>query len=363
MKGRFVSVFIALGMILIIVLAGWYVRSKSVSENKDWVGLPRPKIIKTDIPQQKDFSRACPFFGKVKSRNRIEIIAMETGRIIFVNTKDETLVKKGTHLFTLGGPQIDGRLVRLKAKVATLQQRVNLAERGVVIKQKAVTQKFVKQGELLDAEDALARVRAEREAAEQKLHFIQVNIDIRAPFDSVFTHRKVSAGQAVTTGDSLAELVSLKHLRVRATLFPPKDTQLIGKKAYINLPQGGSIYGTVVKQFPQRTVDGAIIVWIEGADLDRRLGPGETISGDIVLLLHKRALAVPQSAIVRDEKEQTYIFLKIHEAYQKQLVQTGMVSDNWIEILSGLKKEDKVVIRGAYELFYRNFNKMYKVAD
>ena len=63
--------------------------------------------------------------------------------------------------------------------------------------------------------------------------------------------------------------------------------------------------------------------------------------------------------------ENSFVFLKNSSAsgYHRQAVKTGIVSHGMAEILQGLKKNDRIVVQGAYELFYNDFNKIYKVVD
>ncbi len=138
-----------------------------------------------------------------------------------------------------------------------------------------------------------------------------------------------------------------------------------GKKIHENLIHAGFVWGTITNVLPERTAMGADIVWIKGNDFDSVFKPGETISGNIVFSMHKKALAVPESAIVRDNNENSFVFLKNANTsgYHRQGVKTGMISHGMAEILQGLKKDDRIVVQGAYQLFYNDFNKIYKVVD
>ena len=72
---------------------------------------------------------------------------------------------------------------------------------------------------------------------------------------------------------------------------------------------------------------------------------------------------MPRGALVYDAQETPYVFVQRGRDMVQQRVRTGLTSKGWIEILTGLSDTDQVVTQGAYELFYRNFNQVYKVAD
>ncbi len=363
MKRTITIVFI---IVAVLVMVGLSLFRKELNNIKapDTVFPPNQDIIRIAVPKLKTFSKALRWFGKVKSGYKTRIIALEAGRIISVAVKDGAAVTKGDILFTIGGPLIDSRMELLYSQSATLKKRIKLAERMVRVKREAVVKQFAKYEELASAEDALARLKAEREAVRRETQRIQKATRLHAAISGVFTNRKVSVGQEVQKGDDLAEVISQDRLYIAATLFlKGEEASLKTKTALINLPSGKQIQGSITTVLPQRTHDGAVIVWIKGPEIAAALHPGQTVTGKIILSMHKKALALPQKAIVRDDQERAYVFEEDSSGYRKQPVKTGIVADGWVEIVSGLKAGDKVVVQGAYELFYRDFNKIYKVAD
>ena len=326
--------------------------------------LSHPESIKTAAPERKVFTETCRWFGQVNSRKRTRIIALEAGRVVAIAAKIGAPITKGDLLLQLGGPLLESRLEVLENQSASLAKRLKLAGQKVKIKRLAVAQQFAKHEELTSAKDDLVHLKAAREAIEQEIQRFQDAIRIRATASGVFTNCRVSVGQEVLKGDNLAEIISLDHIYIAATLFPQgKDTELEKKTALIDLPTGNQIQGTITTILPQRTAVGATAVWIEGSELNSALRPGQTVAGSIILSEHKKALAIPQTAVVRDAEEQACVFLKTASGYRRKPVKTGLVTNGWIEIMSGVEGRDKVVIQGGYELLYQDFNKTYKVAD
>ncbi len=320
-------------------------------------------LIKTAVPQHKDFPVTTPCIGRVESRQSLTIVALEAGTIISVDAEDETIVEKDSPLFALGGSRVEGRLVPLRGKVASLRQQVDLSKETVARKQQAVDQRLSSVDELDAAKAALTRLQMELETATQELQSLQGVTHIRAPVKGIFTGRRISIAQEVEKGDVLAEMIVPEQVRVVATLFPPGDISLQGRPVMIHTASGEGLSGLVSKILPQHTSAGATIVWIESDDINQQLKPGEIASGDVLLATHTDSLALPQNAVVYDEQETPWVFLKDGQGYRQQRVQTRLSSNGWIEIVSGVTDKDEVVIQGAYELFYRDFNKVYKVAD
>ncbi|NOY53381.1 MAG: efflux RND transporter periplasmic adaptor subunit [Deltaproteobacteria bacterium] len=322
-----------------------------------------PGRIRTVTPGRRSFTVRIPWFGKVESKTAVSIIAPERGRIVSVDAPDESTVMKGTVLFTLGGPRIRARSATLRARIASLRRQAALAGEIVTLKREAVAGKMARREELLSAEESLARIRSRLKAAEEERAALRRMIRIRAPREGVMTRRRVNPGQEVGKGAVLAELVPAGSLRIAATLFPPGNVALTGLSAVAEPASGGSVSVTVTKVLPQRTKEGASTVWLEGPDVDGHFAPGESVSGHLILARHEKALAIPRPAVVYDDRERPFVFVKRPDGYHRQPVKTGETEGGWVEIKEGVGEKDRVVVEGAYELFYRDFNRIYKVED
>ena len=359
MKEKLAGLSIILAVITVIALGVRHIHEVSNRE----ASFPTPKLIKTQRPHRQDFIDTCRWFGEVKSSYREEVYALQAGRIVSIEARDGTSVKRGDLLFTIGGPLIDSRLKALRKRLSISQRQVVLARHVVKIKQKAISQKMARYEELASAEDLLARLKTEQGSLRHEIHCLEETTHIHATIDGVFTRRRVCVGQDVQKGDRLGEVISPDQIYIVATLFPKKGTRLEGKRVDIDIDSTRSIPGRVVSVLPERTAEGAVVVWIRGPKLEPLLRPGQTVKGTILLSVHRGALAVPADAIIRDRREQTYVYVKRSSGYHKRPVKTGMFSNGWVEVLSGIREKDEVVTQGAYELFYRDFNKIYKVAD
>jgi len=322
-----------------------------------------PDRIRTMRPEGRDFSVSIPYFGTVESGKAVSLPALVAGRIVSIHVPDESAVRKGALLFTLGGPKIRARAETLKKRIASLRRRAALADEAVRLKEKAVAEKMARKGELLAAKDARSRIRSDLAAAEAEETALRQQARLRAPIDGVFTNRRVNTGQRVERGAILGRVVPPGALRISATLFPPEGLPLRGLTAIVRTGEGKKITAEVTKVAPVRTREGAVRVRIEGAAVDRSFAPGEGVSGDLLLAVHRNSLSLPRAALVRDEKNQTFVFVKKKDGYHRRAVETGAVDKGRVEIIKGIGENDLVVVRGAYELFYRDFNRTYKVAD
>ena len=355
--------------ILVFMIFGTFIfMANGCSQNNENSGgnkkLAKESLIKTEKPQRKNFQNVCHWFGKVGSKNKTQIISLESGVILSINAKDGVTIVKGQPVFDIGGPLINSRQTVLSNKLISLQKRIAFAEKMVSLKKDAISQKFANFSELASAEDSLAQLKTEFDAATQEKLQLENAIQMRATIGGTFAGRKVCIGQEVQKGDTLAEIISKDQLYIIATIFPKdNDINLQNKNVVINLPNNKSIKGIVINVMPRKNAEGANVIWIESDELIKNLQPGQTIAGTLILSEHRNTLAVPENAIMRDEEEKAFVFIKTPDGYKKRLVKTGIEKAGWIEIKTGIEKDDKIVIKGAYELFYQDFNKIYKVVD
>jgi len=325
--------------------------------------MPIPSMIRTAPPKKMDFSESIHWFGLAKSRSEVPLYAMTAGRIISQKAMDGTPVRRGDVLFQIGGPRTLSKLKAMKEQISLTKKRIALAKKDVRVKDEALQHKMIRGGELRAAKDSLLRLKSELAGLQQAMTALRGGLIVRAPVDGVFTGRLVNKGQYVEKGGRLADIISPKNLRVIANIFPPANVELKGLKAVINGPKGKTIIGIVRKIMPGLTVEGATVLWIEGTDIETFLRPNEPVSGEIELTARSNVLSIPENAIVRDDRERPFIFIKKDGKYIKKAIISGFASGDRIEVISGVKAGDEVVESGAYELFYRDFSRVFKVAD
>ncbi|VAX29789.1 hypothetical protein MNBD_NITROSPIRAE02-826, partial [hydrothermal vent metagenome] len=200
-----------ISIIAVALVAGYFLIERGNRETLAGKG-PQPALIETARPLLRDFSLSAEWIGRVESRYLVKVVTLEEGRITSVDTADETVVKKGALLFTMGGPGINSRLAYLRERVASLRQRLSIAESRVKRKREAVKQRFSSRDELETAQDALARIQTDLSRTRHDLQLLEDLIRIRAPIHGVFTRRTVTVGQDVEKGMILGYITDPAHL-------------------------------------------------------------------------------------------------------------------------------------------------------
>lgn len=357
----------ALALLLIAVLgiafAHWRSAAGQFSHNQS-AGKEPPSLqfVTLAKPMKRDFSLRVPWIGEVRGQSSIKLTTTASGLVKTISAKDEAPIEAGSIVMRLGGVQIESKTAELKTAIDSFESQLPLAVQRVERLKQSLKEQLSTRDELAAAEEEQMKLEAQLRDARLALDAFKKQVEIKAPVSGVFTSRTVSAGQAVTAGDVVAEIVDPNHLRITASVFPPDGAKLEGKRANIRL-SGREISGTVARVLPEVSETGATVVWIEGADLDSHLRSGETVSGDLIVETHPSALAVPESAVVYGPNEQPYVFVGGNGAYERSQIEVGMTEDGFVEVLSGLAQDQPVVSKGAYEIFYQNFSQEFKVED
>jgi RND family efflux transporter MFP subunit len=322
-----------------------------------------PPLITMAQPVNRTFTLCLPWLGTVESKAAVELTALVAGRVEAIEVKDQARVEKGSLVATLGGLEIDGERAKLKAEVDSLRSELELARQTVERLKENLKTQLATKDQVAAAEEGKVKLASQLRQARLNLQIFEKKVRISAPVAGTFTKRLVSVGQEVNPGQVIGEIIDTDQVRIVASVFPSQGIDLQGKDATIRLEENQTLTGLVRSVLPQTSSTGAVIIWIEGPEIDKQLRPGQTVEGDLAVEVRPDVLAVPVSAIVYDQEEHSYLFVRKNETHEIRPVRLGLTQNGWVEVLSGLEQDQLVVTQGAYELFYRQFNRQFKVQD
>ncbi len=275
-----------------------------------------------------------------------------------------------------GGPpaqvaELDGDLQQARVELSTLD-RDHKALVALVAKQAAT------QDELALNEADLAKARAKLEALKQRkqalaetasvsgesaqLTISQERDTIRSledklksatvisPVDGTLYSLPVRTGDYVQTGQVLAEMADLRHVRVRAFVDEPDLGWLeTGQSVEVSWDaRPGQVWTGVTTQIPKQVVPretrsvGEVLCSVNNNS--RELLPNVNVEVRIMVRERKDAVVVPRAAVSYDKKGQRYVYLFSGGKIYRRNITVGIASATNYEVLSGLKLGEKVVL-------------------
>ncbi len=109
---------------------------------------------------------------------------------------------------------------------------------------------------------------------------------------------------------------------------------------------GEKFTGTISRISP--TVDpqsGTFRARVEVPDATRHLKPGMFARVNIAYERRENALQLPRTAIIDSDGEQS-VYIVVGAKAEQRRITTGLANNGWIEVLQGLKGDERVVVVG-----------------
>lgn len=167
------------------------------------------------------------------------------------------------------------------------------------------------------------------------------------------TQLNVREGDYVMEGGAVVNLADLSRLWAEAQVYTSQLADISSNNtATVQLPDfdGKEINGQIEFVNPEINPDTRInLIRVSIPNPDNQLKPGMP-AYVIIKGPQRHSLALPIDAVIRDGKGATVWIQTAKNTFKTAMVQTGLESNDRIEITSGLKAGDIVVVSGAYLL-------------
>lgn len=178
--------------------------------------------------------------------------------------------------------------------------------------------------------------------------------ELRSPIDGSIADRAVFPGDIAPAGTPLLIVMNTSKVVVRLHVPQPQAVQLkVGDAATLHVPglrTGVPAKVTVISPAldPNSTT---VEIWVEADNRKAELQPGTSVEVSLVARTVPKALVVPDSAILNGANGQTHVMVvRPDSRAYSQTVTTGVQQGPLIQILTGLKPGEEVIVGGAYGL-------------
>jgi multidrug efflux system membrane fusion protein len=200
------------------------------------------------------------------------------------------------------------------------------------------------------AKSDVAQTKAALNQAKLNLH----DAYVRAPFSGILQTRTVQTGAYVETGTVLATLVRRDPLLLRFKV-PERDAARLrtGMKADFRVRNSEAQFASKIVHVAESADDSTRLVAVTAEVEDTRdeaLRPGTFAEIVVPVSSDRTAPVIPQTAI-RASDRGFIAYVVENDAAAERILQLGMrTADGQVEVLSGLKSGERLVIRGAEAL-------------
>lgn len=343
---RFVPLFVAAG-VLLLAFFGYRFFFASEPDAKAAGGPPGggmpPTMVETTRVQLRDRPNQFETIGSLRADESISVRPEIAGRIEKIHFSEGQNVAEGGLLFTL-----DDALTRadLNEANANLQNTNRAYQRA----RELAGKQLIARADLDTTQAELAVNQARAASARTRLEKTQ----IRAPFGGVTGLREVSVGDYVEAGQKLVDLVRLD----------PIELDLRAPEVVLSSLAVGQNVDFGVASFPDQVFSATVMAIAPTVDAggrsvslrarldnpEQKLRPGMSARVRIDLTNHGRALMIPEQAIW-PSGEQKMVYLVVDGTAKLVPVTLGARQPGLVEVISGLKAGDEIVVAGQLKLF------------
>ena len=175
-------------------------------------------------------------------------------------------------------------------------------------------------------------------------------VEIRAPQSGVVTRIEVHEGSTIKPTDNLFSFVNLSRVWIDVPLYPDQLAWIkAGDEAIVKLPQSNAPEIKARLQLIPPLIDSATrTVQARLSVNNARLPVGAYVDVIIRANSHK-ALAIPRSAVMRTGKGDL-VMLASGGYFTPAKVETGIETNDCIEITAGLRAGDQIAVNGQFLL-------------
>jgi cobalt-zinc-cadmium efflux system membrane fusion protein len=282
-----------------------------------------------------------------------------TARVVTVMAAPAQPVAKGQDMALLQSPELG----KARAELITAQARLDLAKKTLERKRTLSVEKIVPERDVQEAEANVATSDAEVRAARATLRALGAGDEssdssqfvLRSPISGTVIERSAWQGQMADPARPLFRVAGMSHLWLTLHAFERDAVRIrMGGTARITfaaLP-GRSFKGKVTLVGKQVDVDSrTVAVRIEVENAQLALRPGMSATAFVALGKGtERIIAVPTVSLQRLDEDWIVFIPAGSGSYEIRVVGRGRDLGGEVEIVSGLKPGEKVVVEGAFLL-------------
>lgn len=291
------------------------------------------KIVEIEKASFQNIQQTARFIGTIKSEQATQLMVKSKGILErFVNSGQR--VKKGELIAKIDNKDVEQnyKLSEEMEQIAKLQyQRFDsLYKKGVVAKN------------AMEEKESLW-IEQQKKMSDAKISLDDINV--YAPFDGIVGVFKIREGSQVQAGDTLVSIYDPSTIIVEFDV-PISIVQFVhdGTPVFINQRQYALTYIQRMLDEDTHMSPAYVSIQCENCII------GSTVDVDLVVNEKKSVIVIPYEAVfLRDGK--TFVYVMKEGQAVLTPVELGIKEKEKVEVTSGLKKEDAVILRGQARLY------------
>ena len=351
---------IGLGLFLLMIGIIAYKIYANISTGKERAARAlagRTVTVEAAAVGRRDLSPVFTFSANLEAVWSTEVSTKADGRIDKLFVEEGDRVTAGMVLARLDMNELAAQVMQAEGQVlqaqATLEQNeLNFQRMNALYKQNAVsahtldsarTQRDLAMGGLQAARGNFLLLKARLD-----------NANILSPLSGVVIRRHVQAGAFSKAGIAIFTVADTSTLLAKAVVGEAQITELaLGKSVNVKVDalKGQEFKGTITRLSPAASVPTrTFTAEVSIPNPDGQIKVGMFANAAVVGQQRQNVLAVPESALVMREDQKTVFVATEENRVVQKVLKLGDAAGGWVEVLSGLKEGERIVVAGQHKL-------------
>lgn len=285
--------------------------------------------------------------GSIRAVHETTVGSKLLARVVEIELKAGQQVQKGDVLVRLDDTDLRARLQQAEAAVMAAEANLQQAERDDQRYAKLLESKTVSRQEREKAATLLKSVQAELRRAKEMVNESTVTLDwatVRAPMDGKVIDKKVNTGDLVSPGQGLVTLFDPKKMQLVASVRESLTRRLeVGQLVKVNIQElNMTCHGTISEIVPEaQAASRSFQIKVTGP-----CPPGvySGMFGRVFIPLDDEDVLVIPSRAVKTVGQLDLVEVFEDGHARRRAIRVGRTIDDDLEVLSGLKEGEKVVV-------------------
>lgn len=342
MKNNYKKYLIAgIVVIILILLAIPKLKSTEVKTKSPDRGAADPLTVKAHITKFDVLDNKVLTTGTILANEEVELKSEASGKITKIYFQEGSSVNDGDLLVKINDAD-------LRAQLQSAKSRLEL-QKDTEYRQKQLLEK-----EAISQED-YDMTANQLEVNQAEVELIKAQIDkteIRAPFSGIIGLKNVSEGSFVDNTTIIASLQNINPIKIDFSI-PERYFTMVNVNDNINFTITGSSKNYVGKVYAIEPkidpVTRTLKLRAMCPNTGREILPGTFANVELVLKKIENAILIPSEALIPDIKGQKVFVFRNGKAQPVQ-VETGIRTDQDVQLTSGISEGDTIITTGILQL-------------
>ncbi|HET6225311.1 MAG TPA: efflux RND transporter periplasmic adaptor subunit, partial [Bacteroidia bacterium] len=267
--------------------------------------------------------------------------AEASGNVIYIDLPEGATVNEGALLLKVNSADLRAQFEKLKVDLKLALEVERRQHQLIVI------------GGISQQEYDISLAKYNSLKADSSYYQAQIaKTEVRAPFNGILGIRRVSIGSYITSAVTITHIYQTDPVKIDFTI-PEKYSALfkVGDVIQFSTEGSSTIHeGKITVRDPQVDLESRSVHYLAVTrNPNALLLPGAFARVQLLLKNNTNAFFVPTESIV-PVLNGTKVYLIKNGKAEEQLVKTGLRTEDYVQVLSGLSPGDSIVVSGNFQL-------------